>query len=311
MREENGIIVKGLGGLYTVLLDGGESVECKARGLFRHENITPAIGDRVKVSFEDSSSDGAESITEIFDRKNILIRPPIANLDIIFAVIAAKKPQPSLLTADKLITSAEALLVEPVVIVSKADLDREGAEHIADIYRRSGFDVFITDKDGGGTAELLSYIKEKASGKICAFAGASGVGKSTLMNSLFPKLELATGDVSLKTERGRHTTRHVQLYPFSQLFEDKDSTGYLADTPGFAMLDFVRFDFYSKEELPLTFREFVPLLTKCRYTKCTHLKEEGCAVLEAVRCGDIPRERHDSFLEIYKEIKDKHDWDKK
>ncbi len=310
MKQENGIIVKGLGGLYTVLLEGGDCVECKARGLFRHENITPAIGDRVKVVFEDSSSDGAESIVEIFDRKNVLIRPPIANLDIIFAVIAAKKPQPSLLTADKLITSAEALSVEPVVIVSKADLDREGAESIADIYRRAGFDVFVTDKDGGGTSELLGYIKDKARGKICAFAGASGVGKSTLMNSLFPKLELATGEVSHKTERGRHTTRHVQLYPFSQLFEE-ECAGYLADTPGFAMLDFVRFDFYSKEELPFTFREFLPLLTECRYTKCTHLKEEGCAVLEAVSRGDIPKERHQSFLEIYNEIKDKHDWDKK
>ncbi len=307
MRAEKGIILKGLSGLYTVCLDGGDMVSCKGRGIFRHEHQTLQAGDRVVVEFEE----GSAVISEICERKNLFIRPPISNLDIIFVVIAAANPTPSLAEADKLITVAEHKNAEPVIIVTKADIDDEGAQRIADIYRKSGFCVFISAAGGSCADEVSEYIKANAQGKVCAFAGASGVGKSTLLNAMFPSLMLETGEVSQKTARGKHTTKRVELYPFSKLFGDTSYTGFLADTPGFGILDFTRFDFYTKDDLPYLFREFEPYLTKCRYTKCTHTKEDGCAILEAVKIGDITAERHADFLEIYNQIKDKHEWDKK
>ena len=231
----------------------------------------------------------------------------MANLDILFVVFAAAKPEPSLLTVDKLVTVAEHKGIEPVIVVTKADLEPERAEHFAEIYRKCGFQVFVEgigyDKSG-----IEEFLRGKA-GMTSAFAGASGVGKSTLMNRLFPELELATGEVSEKTLHGRHTTRHIELFPLDRQFGE-GAGGYLADTPGFGMLDFVQFDFYTKEDLPYVFREFSPYIGKCRYTKCSHTKEEGCAILEAVENGGIPRERHMSYLALYEELKNRHEWDK-
>ena len=155
-----------------------------------------------------------------------------------------------------------------------------------------------------GVDEIRSFIDSELRSSTAAFAGASGIGKSTLMNALFPNLKLSTSEISQKIERGRHTTRQVELFPLS----DEVDCGYLADTPGFSMLDFERFDFFSLEDLPLTFREFEDRIGQCRYTKCSHTKEDGCAILEAVRCGDIPRSRHDSFLELYATLKAKKKW---
>ncbi|MBR4881638.1 MAG: ribosome small subunit-dependent GTPase A [Clostridia bacterium] len=296
-----GIIVKGLGGLYDILC-GDETVQCRARGVFRHENITPYVGDRVVI--ED------DCIVDIVDRRNTLIRPPMANLDILFIVASAKKPMPVTATLDKMISIADHKGIEPVVIITKNDLDPEKANELREVYSSIGVDVFVTDPTSD-KAELLEFFKNKCRGKISAFSGASGVGKSTLLNALFPALGLATGDVSRKIQRGKHTTRHVELYPLNDLFGEEGYDGFIADTPGFSMLDPTIYDDYTVDELPYTFREFRPYLGECKYTKCTHTKEEGCAVLEAVKEGKIPQSRHESFLELHGILKNIHSWDKK
>ncbi len=272
-------------------------------------------------------------IESIKPRKNELVRPPLANLDIIFVVMAAAKPAPILTTFDKLICLAEYLNIEPVVIITKADVDPERASELMEIYKKSGFKVFKTDMGSEAEKERLrDFILNEAGDKLSCFAGASGVGKSTLMTTLFPNLNLKTGEISRKISRGKQTTRHVELYPISSLIDAKPGgstasagmekghqgaadanppAGFIADTPGFSLLDFVRLDFFTKEDLPYCFREFDRYIGKCRYTKCTHLKEEGCAIVESVKNGEIPKERHDSFVEIYAELKNKHEWDKK
>lgn len=297
--ERNGIIIKGLGGLYDVLCEG-EISQCRARGLFRHENITPYVGD--KVSFEE------DYIIDIIDRKNTLIRPPMANLDILFIVCAAKKPLPVTATIDKMIAIADHKGIEPVVIVTKNDLDPSNATRLSDIYSSIGIETFVTDPESD-KAELLEFFKSKCSGKISAFSGASGVGKSTLLNALFPNLELATGDVSRKISRGKHTTRHVELYPLSKLFGE-DTEGFIADTPGFSMLDPTIYEDFTVDVLPMSFREFEPYIGCCKYTKCTHTKEEGCAILEAISEGKIPLSRHESYIELREILKNIHTWDK-
>lgn len=312
---ENGIILKGIGGLYGVrLCPRGESpvtVSCRARGIFRHEGITPLPGDRVVLSRADNSeTDGDEYvIDEISERRNFLIRPALANLSHLFAVIPAARPKPDLYSADKLISASENRGIEPVIVITKADTDPESAENIAKIYRKGGFSVFVSDVNGKGDGELLEYIEKEAQKSFfcAAFAGVSGAGKSTLMSRLFPELKLATGEVSRKIQRGRHTTRHAELYPMAT----GESSYYIADTPGFSMIDFARFNFVEEDELPYSFREFAPLMGQCRYTKCTHTKEEGCAVLENMRKGFIAPERHQSYVMMLEEIKKNPPWKRK
>lgn len=306
MKTTKGRIVKGLGGLYEIRTDEA-LVECRAKGAFRHEKNTPTVGDTVTLLFDENQNPVIQSID---DRKNLLIRPPLSNLDTLFCVVPTKNPESDLFTLDKLIAIAESLSIEPIVVVTKCDLDSDKANELAAIYE-SSFTVFKTAlTDPETVLPLLTYLKEKASDGITAFAGASGAGKSTLMNLLFPSLSIVTGGVSRKTQRGRHTTRHVELFPLSELLSG-DYSGYIADTPGFSMLDFERFDFFDKDELPYTFREFRDKLGNCRYTRCTHLCEEGCAVYEAVQAGEIPKTRHDSFVTLYKILKNKNPWDKK
>ena len=316
-NTEKGIILKGVGGLYTVKVTDessgrcGDTVQCRARGAFRHNNITPLAGDRVLLRTDDESNKdhkAAESglvIEEILERRNALIRPPLANLDYIFVTMAAAHPTPILPTVDKLISIAEFNKIEPVIIITKRDLAEAEAERILDIYKRSGFTAFaISSVSGEGVDEVKHFVDTRLCGKIAAFAGASGIGKYTLMNALFPSLELSTSDISRKIERGRHTTRQVELFAIS----DGMDTGYLADTPGFSMLDFQRFDFFEVDDLVYTMRDFADYIGKCRYTKCSHTKEEGCAVLDAVKKGEICKCRHDSFLEIYEVLKQKKKW---
>ena len=301
-----GMIIKGVGGLYTVQTDDSaampsQRIACRAKGAFRHTHMTPLVGDRVRL-LGDGNAEGGYVIGDILPRRNALIRPPLANLELLLVTVAAASPAPILPTVDKMICIAEYHKIEPVVVVTKADLDGKNAAHIADIYRHAGFSTFVLDSlSGQGTDALYTYLEQEARGKISAFAGASGIGKSTLMNRLFPSLALTTSEVSRKTERGRHTTRHVELYalPFG---------GYLADTPGFSLLDFERFDFFSLEDLPLTMREFAPYLGSCRYTKCSHTTEQGCAIVEAVRSGEIEKCRHESFVELYHTLKNKKKW---
>ncbi len=325
-----GKIIQGVGGLYTIALVhndtplSGQTVLCRAKGAFRHEGLTPLPGDDVLIGYDESAlvqKDGktvaAEDgsglrIEDILERRNSLIRPPMANLEYLFVSMAAAAPAPLLPVVDKLISIAEHNRIEPVIIIGKSDLDGENAERIRAIYAHAGFDAFVVScEKGEGIDAVREYIKTHVSGSIAAFAGASGVGKSTLMNALFPTLSRMTGAISQKNARGRHTTREVTLFALDELLGEQGTTGgYIADTPGFSMLDFVRFDFFDKDDLPHTMREFAPYLGKCRYTDCTHTKEQECAILDALRRGDIEPSRHESFVSMYMDLKDKRPWTK-
>jgi ribosome biogenesis GTPase len=280
---------------------------CRACGLFRHEHIKPLVGDNVEVTPEEHNDEG--SITAILPRINSLIRPSLANLDFLLAVIAAAEPEPSQLISDKLVTIAEFNKIEPIIVITKSDLAPDTANRIASEYRKCGFTVFIVSgTNGDGTEELHSFIVSACSGKTAAVAGVSGAGKSTLLNTLFPFLSQATGGLSSRISRGKNTTRQVELFPLSDLLGNSAAGGYFADTPGFSLLDFERFNFYDRGDLPFTFREFKPFLVECRYTKCSHTKEDGCAIIAAVSDGIIPQGRHDSYVSIYADLKNKRDW---
>lgn len=307
MVEKHGKIVKGLGGLYEtrVVTDGKvERFVSRAKGILRRDEEKLLVGDNVTISI-DESIEGGIVISEVEERKNSLIRPPLANLDYIFIVFAAKKPTPVIETVDKLISIAEHNKIVPVVVITKSDVGADAAEEYADIYRQVGIDTFITSSSSGvGIEDLSEYIKEKVrDGRTSAFAGASGVGKSTLMNALFPHLNLQTSEISRKIERGRHTTRHVEIFDI----ENSQDTGFLADTPGFSLIDFARFDFYELEELLPTFRELIPYVGKCRYADCAHVGElaDECAVAKAAEEGKIPLSRLESYRSIYRTLKAK------
>lgn len=326
MYHGSGRVIKSNGGLFTLRLDpakdagpmplDGRTVTGRGRGSL-HRKGALLVGDRAAVSYDDTAfaaengetipaADGTGlAIDRIEDRKNELIRPPMANLDVLFITVAAAAPEPLLSSIDRLICVAESRNIEPVLVFTKMELNPEKAETLRQLYSHAGFSVFCTgENDAAGTDELRTYLQTALCGKIAAFSGASGVGKSTLLNRLFPSLALQTGTLSQRIERGKNTTRTVELYPIT----DTTDCGYIADTPGFGILDFERFDFFGKETLPLTFREFRPYLGQCRYTKCSHTKEQGCAILEALRNGEIAPSRHQSFVELYDILKKKTKW---
>lgn len=318
---QRGRIIKMTGGLYTVRLDAGVetsplaglTVECRARGTFRHEHTTPLVGDLVEVQYDDTSFAAEQGtvtpsadrtglvIDDILPRKNSLIRPPLANLDMMLVVIAAASPDPDIPTVDKLLSILEYNGIEPVVIVGKCELSPKRAGKIAALYEKVGYRSFVLSCYTGEGLEAFSEFAHTAlKGKLAAVAGASGAGKSTLLNTVFAGLDLTTGGISEKIGRGKNTTRHTELF-------DLPGTegGYIADTAGFSLLDFERFDFFTLEDLPHTFREFAPYLGKCRYTDCTHVADEECAILEAVQRGDISKIRHGSYRELYTTLKEK------
>ncbi len=291
-----GRVVRGVGGLYEVMIlsaDGERHVTCRGRGALRRDDKL-LVGDLCLVR-----EDGGEAVIEkILPRRTVLVRPPLSNLDELFIVTAASHPAPSLETLDKLTAIAVHNGITPTLIVTKADIDDAAAEQLAALYRGAGFTVFVLSPSRP-TEALSQYIAEHVAGGRCAaFAGASGVGKSTLLNRLFPSLSLATGAISQKIARGRHTTRSVELFLTPE-------GGLLADTPGFSMLDFVRFDFFSLADLPATFPEFLDELSGCRYADCTHTGEVECGVAVAVREGRIAPSRHESYRALYKILKEK------
>ncbi|MBR2474316.1 MAG: ribosome small subunit-dependent GTPase A [Clostridia bacterium] len=300
-------VLSGVGGLYRVLTENGETLECRARGSFRHSGISPYPGDNVLVTEEGT---GMCAICEILDRKNIFERPPAANIDKLFITVAAASPSPAYITVDKLLCAAEYYGAESVILVTKSDLDREKAREIEDIYLKSGYTVFVTSSlKGEGVEELKRFVYDEIRGCTAAFAGESGVGKSSLMNALFPDLKLQTGEVSRKIARGRHTTRAVTLYPLDSV--SAFTGAFLADTPGFGIFELSSIDKLVYDEVPELFPEFSRYFNTCKYRKCTHLREEGCEVLSAVAKGDIAVERHDSYVKIYEEIKALRPWQTK
>ena len=306
-KQLKGRVIKGLGGLFvTRVIEDGEvkRLTSRAKGALKRDEEKLEIGDNVIVTVDDTTPDGIV-ISDILPRKSSLIRPPIANLDYLFIVFAAKKPTPVIETVDKLISIAEHNSITPVVIITKSDLSEDASAEYSKIYSDIGITTFVTSSSSGaGTEQVSAFIKESLrDGKTAAFAGASGVGKSTLLNALFPSLALETGDISRKIERGRHTTRHVELFEIGE----GESAGFLADTPGFSLIDFERFDFFSLDDLLPTFRELLPYVGRCRYADCAHVGEsaEECAVARAAEAGEIPESRLASSRAIYKVLRNK------
>lgn len=287
-----GIIIKGIGGFYYV--EAANTIyECKARGLFRREGLTPLVGDKVSIELDDNQKG---TISDIEERRNFLVRPPVANIDRLFIVASTAEPRPSALIIDKLTAMAENKNIEPIIVITKSDI--KAADELAGMYKHSGIEVYtVCSVSGEGTQEVRAALE----GHISAFAGNSGVGKSTLLNALDENLHLQTGEISDKLGRGRHTTRHVELF--------KTCGGYVADTPGFASLVLEESEFISKDELPFCFREFVPFLGTCKYSTCTHVNDKGCKIVEAVNNGTIDASRHDSYVMMYNEVKDVKEWE--
>lgn len=286
----SGIIVKCLGGLYTVESPDG-IYECKARGVFRNRGISPCVGDNVTIE------NGV--ITELGDRKNCIIRPPLANLDQLIFIVSTCSPAPNFLILDKFIAIAEYKGITPVMIITKTDLGDSRPIH--DVYGGIGITVMEADY---GSEESIEAVRELLRGRISAFTGNSGAGKSTLLNAVDPTLDIPTGEISRKLGRGRHTTRHAELYKLR-------GGGYIADTPGFSTFETNRYDIIRKEELADCFREFEGLTEKCQFRDCAHLCEKGCAVVEAVQQGEISRSRHESYRTMYEEAKNIKEWELK
>lgn len=288
--KTSGIILKCLGGLYTVESPDG-IFECKARGIFRKKGISPSVGDNVIVE------NGV--ISEIGERKNFLIRPPLANLDQIIFIVSTVSPVPNFLILDKFIAIAEYKNIEPVIIITKIDLG--DSKQIKDVYNSIGIKVFEADYN---SASSIQAVRELLKRKISAFTGNSGAGKSTLLNAVDPDLNIPTGEISKKLGRGRHTTRHAELYRL------KDG-GYIADTPGFSTFETNRYDIIRKEELAGCFREFADYTENCLFRDCSHTCEKGCVVVEAVANGIIPKIRHESYCAMYDEAKQLKEWELK
>lgn len=288
----NGVIIKGIGGFYYVATEKGV-IECRARGKFRKLGIKPLVGDRVKVSVvNENTLEGA--VEEIEERKNFLVRPPVANIECIVIVVAATKPQPDYFMIDKLIVSAQSRGIEVVIAVNKTDL--ESPDEIQSIYTKAGYDVVpVCAKNNYGVDKL----KEKIAEKITAFAGNSGVGKSSLLNHF--GLSLEVGDVS-KIERGKHTTRHVELF-------EVEKGSYVMDTPGFSILEITDI---TADELKKYFREFAEYEGCCRFADCNHFgtKARDCALVEAVEKGDISQTRYESYKQLYEVLKEIKSWEK-
>lgn len=291
----NGLILRGIGGFYTVETQQG-LVECRARGVFRKLGVTPLAGDRVSVAV---SPDGAGAVEEIFPRRNSLPRPPVANIDRLGIVVSTCEPNPNLTLADRSAAEAEAMGIEPFLVFSKTDL--RGAEELRAVYAASEIPVFCVSPDSGGE---IARLREFLRGRITAFTGNTGVGKSTLLNELFAGLNLQSGEISRKLGRGRHTTRSVELFRL-------ESGGYVIDTPGFSSLGEGLSEALTPDNLAECFREFRPYLSACRFGSCTHTCEAGCAVLQAVSEGKISPSRHESYCRMYQEMKERKPWLKK
>ena len=284
-----GVILKGIGGFYYIDTEAGV-YECRARGIFRKEGIRPTVGDAVRISVLDEENKKG-SLDEILPRRNDLIRPRVANVDQAGIVFAAKSPNMNLDLLDRFLLLAEEQELDIVIVINKIDKDKkERYMEAAEIYRNAGYPVICTSAEKGIAIEALRHALEN---KISVFAGPSGVGKSSLINAAFPGLELGTGEISEKIQRGKHTTRHAELIQIT----DKS---YIVDSPGFTSLFL---NHIPSEKLQYYFREFEDFNHKCYYNGCIHINEPDCAVKAQV--GEaIDQMRYDTYVTIYNELKE-------
>ena len=288
-----GTIQKALSGFYYVDIGNGQTIPCRGRGKLRHQKVTPLVGDCVEITMSD---DGSGMVDEILPRKNQFRRPMVANVDQLVIIASGATPVTDPFLIDRMITIAEAKQCRPIICFNKCDLER--ADSLTGIYRNAGFETLQISAETGEGIEQLGML---LSGKVSAFTGNSGVGKSSILNALEPDFHLQVGEVSEKLGRGRHTTRYVEL------FRVRD--GLVADTPGFSSFDVEQMEFIAKEDLETTFREFAPYLDQCRFIGCAHGKEKGCAVRAAVDSGSVARSRYESYLRLYEQAKEINLWE--
>lgn len=288
-----GIIRKALSGFYYV--DAGESelIVCRGRGKLRHKKLVPLVGDRVEISL---LPDGSGAVDEILPRKNQFHRPMIANVDQMIIIASGAIPVTDPFLIDRMITIAESKNCQPIICFNKCDLER--ADKLVDTYLRAGFCAMHVSAE---TGECIENLASMLSGKVSAFTGNSGVGKSSILNAIQPDFNLQVGEVSDKLGRGRHTTRYVELLPLRD--------GLVADTPGFSSFDVEQMEYIPKEALGATFREFIPYLNECRFVGCAHGKEKGCAIRNAVESGLIASSRYESYLRLYAQAKEINPWE--
>ena len=287
-----GRIQKALSGFYYVNT-GAEVLTCRARGKFRKEGVSPLVGDRVEVR-ELGSGEGV--VEAILPRKNAFARPAVANIDQLVVIASGAIPKTDPFLIDRVASIAALKGCDVVVLLNKCDLD--SADDLYAIYTAAGF---LTLRVSAETGEGIEELKPLIAGKLSAFTGNSGVGKSSILNALDPEFNIQVGDVSQALGRGRHTTRHVELFRLS-------CGADVVDSPGFSSFETDELNLELKHHLPETFVEFRPYLDQCRFVGCSHTKEKGCAVLEAVRAGKIQRSRHASYVRLYEELKSLQDW---
>ncbi len=290
MEKLKGIITKGIGGFYYVEV-ANATYECKARGKFRKNRISPLVGDRVEITVNDNAENTIDLICE---RKNSLVRPTVSNIDNLIIVVSTVEPRPNFYVIDKLISVAEFKNIEPYIVISKTDLSTY--DEIIDVYKNTGITIITLDKENS-----LDNLKQIMNGKISAFTGNSGVGKTTLLNKLDSSLNLSTGEISDKLGRGRHTTRQAELFSVCG--------GYIIDTPGFSSFDFERIEIIMKDDLPYCFREFREYLGTCKFTSCAHVNDKGCSICEAVKNGEISETRHNNYVQMYNQAKEIKEWE--
>jgi len=291
----DGRIQKALSGFYYVNT-GSEVLTCRARGKFRKEGLCPLVGDQVEVR---ELGNGEGFVEKILPRRNAFARPAVANIDQLVVIASGAIPRTDPFLIDRVAAIAALKNCEVVVLLNKCDLD--SADELYGIYHAAGFPTLRVSAE---TGEGLEELKPLISGKLSAFTGNSGVGKSSILNKLDPEFQIQVGEISDALGRGRHTTRHVELYHLA-------CGADVVDSPGFSSFETDELNLELKHRLPETFREFVPYLDQCRFAGCSHTKEKGCAVLEAVRSGTIQKSRHASYLRLFEELKPLQDWQEK